>query len=341
MSNLTALADLVGRLGQECPWTKKQRTSDMLFYVRKECLEVEEVLRLKDASSTELMQELGDVLFDVLLMIEVTQRDHPEVTMQACCTSACDKLARRSPYLFGGPPATTVEEAQAAWQAGKQVEKSGKTLHAAGSASPPRPPPESQIASPSPRSRPVSSYPYSPQKPSGNPMSPGTSTSSIARPSRVPVRNPSRGSSPRSDPVIAEAGQAAPVSQGALPHRTTSDGQSEMPPMMVLPSAPKARVALSLDALDALDDMGADEQTASLHGAMYRGGGSGGDRHGGRVTAVRCDSPSDAHSVVHQRETETESADELNGLDEWERDFRRGAGPPSESESDDDDDDDH
>ena len=43
--NLNSLTANVGALGVECPWTRRQKTADMLFYLRKELLEVEEELR--------------------------------------------------------------------------------------------------------------------------------------------------------------------------------------------------------------------------------------------------------------------------------------------------------
>jgi NTP pyrophosphatase (non-canonical NTP hydrolase) len=121
-SSLAQLATLISRLGQSCPWTRAQSPRDMLFWTRKECLEVEEVIR-KPApiDSKALTKELGDVLFDVLMMIEVSGREH-EVTLESCCASACEKLRQRSPYLFSGASPKSIEEAEAMWQAGKRQE---------------------------------------------------------------------------------------------------------------------------------------------------------------------------------------------------------------------------
>ena len=80
-------------------------------------------MRSKEVDSGELVKELGDVLFDVLMMIQVAGRAHPAVTLQSCAASACKKLERRSPYLFSGVPVTSLAEAEAAWQAGKQSER--------------------------------------------------------------------------------------------------------------------------------------------------------------------------------------------------------------------------
>ena len=100
-----ALVDVVRRLGLECPWTRAQNSTDMIYWIRKELLEVEEVYRnaAKDSDKVlnreELTKELGDVLFDVLMLIEVTSRDQEGVTLQACTNAACAKIKKRCSYI--------------------------------------------------------------------------------------------------------------------------------------------------------------------------------------------------------------------------------------------------
>ena len=121
---MNELAAIVDKLGQECPWTKAQRTADMLFWLRKEIIEVEEVLRSSNRDTAKLTKELGDCLFDVLMAVECTRREYPEVTLQAVQASAVEKVKRRCPYVFGDSvPASTVAEAEAAWQAAKGREQ--------------------------------------------------------------------------------------------------------------------------------------------------------------------------------------------------------------------------
>ena len=116
MSESGSLESLVHRLGRECPWTRAQDASDMIYHTRKELLEVEEVFRdakrRGDSSapdSKELTKELGDVLFDVLMLIEVTSREHQGVSLEACKASACAKVRKRCPYIFDGKGAKTIE----------------------------------------------------------------------------------------------------------------------------------------------------------------------------------------------------------------------------------------
>ena len=67
---LARLGGLVEELGLRCPWTAAQRAGDMLYYTRRELLEVEEVLR-KEQGDARLAGEVGDALFDALLLAQV------------------------------------------------------------------------------------------------------------------------------------------------------------------------------------------------------------------------------------------------------------------------------
>ena len=108
-----------------------------------------------DELTDALTDELGDVLFNALLLIEVARRERPQLSVDASATAAVRKLrrraphlfnsspnlvralvrglslsltlnltmTRRAPYLFGGPPVSSVAEAEAAWQAAKATER--------------------------------------------------------------------------------------------------------------------------------------------------------------------------------------------------------------------------
>ena len=67
---LARLGALVEDLGRRCPWTAAQQAGDMLYYTRRELIEVEEVLR-KRQGDARLAEEVGDVLFDALLLAQV------------------------------------------------------------------------------------------------------------------------------------------------------------------------------------------------------------------------------------------------------------------------------
>jgi len=97
---------------------------------------VEEVLRKQHkqpASSPKLAQELvgelGDVLFDALLLIRVCERDQAGVSLQKVCDSANRKLRRRCAYLFDGSGVSSMEDAEAVWQAAKKAERQEEAMN--------------------------------------------------------------------------------------------------------------------------------------------------------------------------------------------------------------------
>ena len=157
--SLATLTTMVQRLGVECPWTKAQATEDLIFWARKELIEVEEVLRAAKGSGggkaaplngNELVKELGDVLFDTLMMIMVAQREHPQsgVSLEACAASACVKVQRRCPYVFdaNAKAAGTVAEAEEAWQAAKKRESTKELAGMEGTKEAVNPPPAAAVS---------------------------------------------------------------------------------------------------------------------------------------------------------------------------------------------------
>ena len=116
---LAELARLVARLGAECPWTRAQNTSDVVRYTRAELLEVEQAASRSwseaeaGEQTDELADELGDVLFNALLLIEVARRERPQLSVDTSAAAAVRKLrrprhasptpARTSSYLGPSP----------------------------------------------------------------------------------------------------------------------------------------------------------------------------------------------------------------------------------------------
>ena len=97
---LAELARLVARLGAECPWTRAQNTSDVVRYTRAELLEVEQAASRSwseaeaGEQTDELADELGDVLFNALLLIEVARRERPQLSVDTSAAAAVRKLRR-------------------------------------------------------------------------------------------------------------------------------------------------------------------------------------------------------------------------------------------------------
>ena len=69
--------------------------------------------------------QLGDLLFNTLLLIKLCERDGlGGATLEGAAASARAKLRRRAPFIFGeGVRPKTPEQANAIWKAAKKKEK--------------------------------------------------------------------------------------------------------------------------------------------------------------------------------------------------------------------------
>ena len=132
--SLAELAHRVELLGRDCPWTAEQTPASVLAFLRSECDELEEALAA-GASSAELASELGDVLFNAMLAVEVCAREGEGngrwegVTLDAVAAASLSKLRRRYPPLFDGTLAQLdgVEEGARLWREGKEGERASTT----------------------------------------------------------------------------------------------------------------------------------------------------------------------------------------------------------------------
>jgi NTP pyrophosphatase (non-canonical NTP hydrolase) len=120
LPRLLELAAVVSRLQTVCPWTQTQSAADMLAFTRMELVETEEAMGALAASSAtaHLESELGDVLFNVLMLIEACgKEEHGTGGLERVCEASVAKLRRRAPYAFdGGPRVQTAEDADKLWQ---------------------------------------------------------------------------------------------------------------------------------------------------------------------------------------------------------------------------------
>lgn len=110
------------------PWTASQTLGSILKYLESEVQEVRaEAAALgtsADASAEKLTAELGDLMFDALLAVAVSARDH-RVAPAAVYAKACEKVRRRAAYFFGDAPqqVDTLQEAERFWAAAKSREE--------------------------------------------------------------------------------------------------------------------------------------------------------------------------------------------------------------------------
>lgn len=114
-----------------CPWTAEQDAMGIIEHAKGELDEVrEEIILGDDAEHKALESELGDLLFNAILLIKLCERDGlGGATLEGAAQSAQAKLRRRAPFIFGeGERPKTPEEANAIWKAAKKQEKAVAAL---------------------------------------------------------------------------------------------------------------------------------------------------------------------------------------------------------------------
>lgn len=107
-----------------CLWDREQTHESL-----KECLanESQEVFEAVDHHDMEnLCEELGDVLFQVVLNSQIA-REEGAFTIEDVIDGICRKMVRRHPHVFGDVKVVSKEESLALWEAIKKQEKAEKT----------------------------------------------------------------------------------------------------------------------------------------------------------------------------------------------------------------------
>lgn len=118
MTRLTELVALVARLrGPDgCPWDRRQTLASMRQNLVEEAHEV--VDAVDDDDNAAIEGELGDLLFNVLLMVQIAA-DEGRTSLDAVAGRIHDKMVRRHPHVFGDE---TEGPSLAKWEAVKAQE---------------------------------------------------------------------------------------------------------------------------------------------------------------------------------------------------------------------------
>ena len=121
-STYEGLLRLVERLrGPDgCPWDREHTHRSLTRGLLEECYELIEAIEQDDAPK--LVEELGDVLFHVLLQVQIG-KEAGEFTPQKLYEALIDKLARRHPHVFGDVQVADAREVEANWDLLKRREK--------------------------------------------------------------------------------------------------------------------------------------------------------------------------------------------------------------------------
>jgi len=105
-----------------CPWDRVQTHQSLAPYLLEETHETLEALDSGDAGK--LCEELGDLLFEVLIQVQLAE-EAGEFTMRDVVAGINDKLLRRHPHVFGDAVAETPEAVVEQWDELKAGERPG------------------------------------------------------------------------------------------------------------------------------------------------------------------------------------------------------------------------
>ncbi len=116
------LVDIVSTLRgpNGCPWDKKQTHQSLKPFLLEEAYEVLEVL--DNAEPAKLREELGDLLFQVLLHAQLA-KEADNFSIEDVIQTVAEKMTRRHPHVFGDAQLNTPQEVLANWEQIKQAER--------------------------------------------------------------------------------------------------------------------------------------------------------------------------------------------------------------------------
>ena len=119
------LLALVARLRSPggCPWDQSRRPEDISRYLLEESYEVVEAI--EGGSPPALMEELGDLLFQILFLARMAE-EKEEFAIADVMNAITEKMIRRHPHVFGNTRVKNVEEVRDNWERiKKEVEHKG------------------------------------------------------------------------------------------------------------------------------------------------------------------------------------------------------------------------
>jgi tetrapyrrole methylase family protein/MazG family protein len=103
-----------------CPWDRAQTHASLKSYLLEEAYEA--LAALDESDADKLCDELGDMLLEVLLHVQLAEESR-EFTLEDVVYRIASKLVRRHPHVFGEEQADTPEQVMARWAALKQEER--------------------------------------------------------------------------------------------------------------------------------------------------------------------------------------------------------------------------
>ncbi|MBC7419660.1 MAG: nucleoside triphosphate pyrophosphohydrolase [Bdellovibrio sp.] len=120
-SLIQVVADLRGPFG--CPWDRQQTHQTLVPYAIEETHEMVEAIESGD--DAHICEELGDVLFQVVLHAQLAS-ERGAFTMTEVIESITSKIVRRHPHGFANVKVDGIDEVFKNWDEIKKLEKASK-----------------------------------------------------------------------------------------------------------------------------------------------------------------------------------------------------------------------
>ncbi|SKB02824.1 XTP/dITP diphosphohydrolase [Agreia bicolorata] len=127
-SRLDELVRVVAQLRAPggCPWDAEQTHASLVQYLIEESYELVEAL--ESGTRDDIIEELGDVLYQVLFHADLAAHTPGEdFDIEVVAERMTAKMVGRHPHVFGEAVAHTADDVVAVWDDLKAVEKPGRT----------------------------------------------------------------------------------------------------------------------------------------------------------------------------------------------------------------------
>ncbi|MCE4025663.1 MazG family protein [Microbacterium sp. Au-Mic1] len=119
---LRAAAEVMRQVREKCVWSQAMTHRELVPYLVEESAELIDAVERGDR--TELREELGDLLWQVLFHAAIAAQDPADpFDIDDVARTLTEKMTRRHPHVFGDAIARTPEEVLVHWNAAKAAEK--------------------------------------------------------------------------------------------------------------------------------------------------------------------------------------------------------------------------
>jgi len=127
-NHFTNLRDILRRLRspEGCLWDRQQTKEDIGRYLLDESYEVLDAIA--SGSPSELREELGDLLFQILFLARIAE-EAGEFDIVEVLDEIGAKMIRRHPHVFGGREVNSVADIKANWEEIKRTEEKKYEKH--------------------------------------------------------------------------------------------------------------------------------------------------------------------------------------------------------------------